>query len=236
MHRIEALFEAQGNILMVKIEANKLRKRFGLHWIVYDFSQVFESGSRTAVLGPNGSGKSTLLKLLSGQLLPSDGDLSFSVSGKVISESNLYREISLCGPYVELIEELTGEEAAQLHARLRGFRSRPSVLQDGMHAQKLTPDDLWERVGWSKRIRRQTIASYSSGMKQRMRLLLALATDSSALYLDEPTSNLDVEGIDWYQQLVADWAGDRTVLIASNEERDFVSCTKRIEAPSWQKG
>lgn len=233
MHLTEALFEAQGNILMVKIEANKLRKRFGLHWIVYDFSQVFESGSRTAVLGPNGSGKSTLLKLLSGQLLPSDGDLSFSVSGKVISESNLYREISLCGPYVELIEELTGEEAAQLHARLRGFRSRNP---EGMQPQKLTPDDLWERVGWSKRIRRQTIASYSSGMKQRMRLLLALATDSSALYLDEPTSNLDVEGIDWYQQLVADWAGDRTVLIASNEERDFVSCTKRIEAPSWQKG
>ncbi|MFK8055723.1 MAG: ATP-binding cassette domain-containing protein [Saprospiraceae bacterium] len=215
----------------MKIEAQKLRKRFGLHWIVYDFSHTFESGSRTAVLGPNGSGKSTLLKLLSGQLLPSEGDLDFSAAGPVgmresgnsISDSNLYKEISLCGPYVELIEELTGEEAANLHAQLRGFR------------QNLTPADLWERVGWSKRIRKQTVASYSSGMKQRMRLLLALATDSSALYLDEPTSNLDTEGVDWYQQLVTDWAGDRTVLIASNEERDFVDCSARIDAQRWQK-
>jgi ABC-type multidrug transport system ATPase subunit len=215
----------------VRIEANKLRKRFGLHWIVYDFTHVLHSGSRTAILGPNGSGKSTLLKLLSGQLLPSEGTLTFSAAGpnpagpnpKSIPDTLLYKEISLCGPYVELIEELTGEEAAKLHAQLRGFR------------QNLTTDDLWERVGWSKRIRKQTIASYSSGMKQRMRLLLALATDSSALYLDEPTSNLDTEGVDWYQQLVTDWAGDRTVLIASNEERDFVDCTIRISADQWQK-
>jgi len=184
-------------MVTVKIEATKLRKRFGLHWIVHDFSYDFGSGSHSAILGPNGSGKSTLLKLLSGQLLPSDGDIGFSVSGKVISESNLYQEISLCGPYVELIEELTGEEAAKLHAQLRGFR------------QNLSSEDLWERVGWTKRIRKQTIASYSSGMKQRMRLLLALATESSALFLDEPTSNLDTEGV--------------------------VDCTTRIEAKKWQK-
>jgi len=213
----------------VRIEATKLRKRFGLHWIVYDFTRVLESGSHTAILGPNGSGKSTLLRLLAGQLLPSEGSLTFHKEGAhtsvehLVPESELYREVSLCGPYVELIEELTGEEAAKLHAQLRGFR------------QNLTPEALWERVGWSKRIRKQTIASYSSGMKQRMRLLLALASKSTALYLDEPTSNLDTEGVTWYQQLVTDWAGDRTVLIASNEERDFVACTKRIAADEWQK-
>ena len=220
---IEASLEGQSTIPTVKIEANKLRKRFGLHWIVYDFTHVLESGSRTAILGPNGSGKSTLLKLLSGQLLPSEGKLGFTAEGMDVSDNNLYKEVSLSGPYVELIEELTGEEAAALHAQLRGFR------------QNLKPEHLWERVGWSKRIRKQTISSYSSGMKQRMRLLLTLATDSSALYLDEPTSNLDTEGVAWYQQLVTDWAGDRTLLIASNEERDFVDCEQRINAKQWQK-
>jgi ABC-type multidrug transport system ATPase subunit len=72
-------------------------------------------------------------------------------------------------------------------------------------------------------------------MKQRLKLLLALAADSSAVFLDEPTSNLDTEGVDWYQQLVADWTIDRTVVIASNESRDFVDCQAHFDAQAWQK-
>ena len=201
----------------MRIEARGLRKRFGLHWVVHDLGHVFASGSRTAVSGPNGSGKSTLVRLLAGQLLPSGGELRWHVDGGGVGGAELYRHVSLAGPYVELIEELTGEEAVDLHRDLRGFR------------QNLTPDDLWARVGWPRRARRQPVATYSSGMRQRLRLLLALATEASAVLLDEPTSNLDAEGVAWYRALVGDWAGDRTLVIASNEERDFVDCRERLE-------
>lgn len=199
----------------MRIEARGLRKRFGLHWVVRDFEHVFVAGSHTAVSGPNGSGKSTLLRLLSGQLVPSAGSVRF---GESLPEAQVYRHVSLTGPYVELIEELSGEEAVELHATLRGFR------------QNLSAGDLWARVGWGKRVRRQAVGTYSSGMRQRLRLLLALATEASAVFLDEPTSNLDAEGVAWYRELVGDWVGARTLVIASNEERDFVGCDHRVEA------
>ena len=202
----------------MRIEARGLRRRFGLHWVVHDFDHVFAPGSRTAISGPNGSGKSTLVRLLSGQLMPSEGWLDYhDEDERAIPTAELYRHVSLAGPYVELIEELTGEEALDLHHAMRGFR------------QNMRPRDLWARLDWDKRVHRQTVGSYSSGMRQRLRLLLALATEASAVFLDEPTSNLDAEGVRWYRTLVRDWLEGRTLVIASNEERDFVDCGERIE-------
>ncbi len=205
----------------LRIEARGLHKRFTRRWIVQDFSHVFEPGSRTAIVGPNGSGKSTLVKLLCGQLIPSEGSVGFYESGKLLPAESVYRYTSLTGPYVELIEELTGEELLQLHFGLRGFR------------QNLSRVLLWERVAWTKGIRNQMVASYSSGMKQRLRLLLALATESSAVLLDEPTSNLDAEGVAWYRALLSDWIGERTLIVASNEERDFTEGSECIAAEAW---
>lgn len=208
----------------LRIDARDLSKRYGRTHIVRAFTHVFAPGSVTAVSGPNGSGKSTLLRLLSGQLLPSGGTVGFSVSGKEVPEERRYRSVALTGPYLELIEELTGEELFGFHARVRGFR------------QNRQPADLWERLTWGRGLRRQRIASYSSGQKQRLRLLLAMATDAGAVMLDEPTSNLDAEGVAWYQRLVADWTDERTLLIASNEERDFVAGAERIGAERWRTG
>ncbi len=206
----------------MRIEAIGLHKRFTRRWIVEDFSYVFEDCSRTAILGPNGSGKSTLIKLLCGQLLPSEGTVNFYKSGTPVASEDLFRQVSLTGPYVELIEELTGEEVVALHERMRGFR------------QNLTAADLWTRVAWTKGIRRQAVASYSSGMKQRLRLLLALATEASVVFLDEPTSNLDLEGVEWYKRLVMEWTDQRTLIVASNEERDFAPDSLRLDAAKWK--
>ncbi len=205
----------------MRIEATGLRKRFGFRWIVYDFDHVFEAGSRTAIAGANGSGKTTLVKLLSGQLVPSAGELSFRENERAIPEDALYKRVNLSGPYVELIDELSGVELVNLHGKLRPF------------ASDLNPDELWARVGWGRRIRNQRIGSYSSGMMQRLRLLLALATASGIVFLDEPTSNLDTEGVAWYQRLVRDWIGSRTLVVASNEERDYVACTRTVESTAW---
>lgn len=211
----------------MRIEAHGLGKRFGpRRWIVRDFSHDFAPGSRTAVAGPNGSGKSTLLRMLCGQLLPSAGDVRFreSVAGHAprdIPADRLYRRTALSAPYVELVEELSGEEAVRLHARMRGFR------------QNLGAEDLWARVGWKRSVRRQPVSTYSSGMRQRLTLLLALATEADAVFLDEPTSYLDAEGVAWFGRLLADWTDARTLVIASNEPRDFAACTTRIDAEAW---
>ena len=236
----------------MRIEAQQLQKRFSNRWIIRDFSHVFPSGSVTAILGPNGSGKSTLMRLLSGQLMPAEGQIKWyfkastltegsnvgfgltdtlsskvetnansQSAGKAIPNDELFRHTSLCGPYLELIDELTGRELLDLHARLRGWQN------------SLQTEELWQRLGWARRIREQSVMSYSSGMKQRLRLVIALATRSEAVFLDEPSSNLDLQSVEWYRQLVMDWIAGRTLLIASNDERDFVNCTSRIEASAW---
>ncbi len=220
---------ALSTTLTVRIDADNLAKRFAGPWVVKDFSHTFASGSATAIAGPNGSGKSTLMKMLAGQLMPSAGNLKFSFEDKVkggkslsIASDELYQHVSFAAPYVELIEELSGKEAVAFHAQMRSFR------------QNLTQATIWERLDFKKRTQRQTVASYSSGMKQRLKLVLALATESDLVLLDEPTTNLDLAGVNWYEQLVSDWLGERTLIIASNEERDFVQCQARVEAGSWE--
>ena len=207
----------------LRITAEGLGKRFGRSPVVRDFAYDFAPGSVTAISGANGSGKSTLLRLLSGQLLPSSGGVRFRESGAEVPEERRYRCVSLTGPYLELVEELSGEELLAFHARVRGFR------------QNLQPEHLWGKLDWKKRTRRQRISSYSSGMKQRIRLLLALATDAGAVMLDEPTSNLDAEGVAWYRALVGEWRDGRTLIVASNEERDFVGGGARLSTASWQR-
>ena len=206
----------------MRIDARGLGKRFTRHWIVREFTHEFAPASHTAIRGPNGSGKSTLLRLLSGQLVPSAGGVGFHESGHPVDEARVYRHVALTGPYLELIDELTGEELLTTHGRLRGFR------------QNLSPEALWDRVAWPRRTRRQSVGSYSSGMKQRLRLLLALASEATAVLLDEPTSNLDAAGVDWYQELLADWVDGRTLLVASNEDRDFAPGSLELAADSWQ--
>lgn len=205
----------------MRISAQRLCKHFGGPYVVRDFTYDFAAGSRTAIAGPNGSGKSTLLRLLSGLLLPTSGETSFSESGNPVDMDQLYSQVSLCGPYTEMVEELTGAEAVVLHAKLRGFRQNTSI------------EALWERIGWARRITKQPIKTYSSGMKQRLRLAVTLASTGRALLLDEPTSNLDAAGVEWYEHLLTDWCDNRTLIIASNESRDFVACGEKITAAAW---
>lgn len=206
----------------MKIEVKNLSKRFGLSWVIKDFNFLFQEGSKTAINGPNGSGKSTLLRLLNGQLIPNQGDLIYTSNKRAeLTHQNVSRFINTYGPYTELIEELTCIELAQIHSNLRPLQNSLSV------------NDLWERVGWTKKITKRPVAVLSSGMKQRLKLLLALGTESEAVFLDEPTSNLDDEGKLWYLNLVEDWLADRTLIVASNENADFQMCTEIIEQEQW---
>lgn len=195
----------------MEIELTNAGKRFRLDWIFRGLSAAFRSGERYAVLGPNGSGKSTLLKVLSGHLSLSKGQIAFRRGGKPVPEEQIFRQIAFAAPYIELIEEFTLEEALRFHARLR-------PLLPGF-----TPARLYELLALP-RARTKEIRFFSSGMKQRLKIALAVCSDTPVLLLDEPTTNLDVNAIAWYQQLVREQAGDRLVVLASNDPVDAAFC------------
>jgi ABC-type multidrug transport system ATPase subunit len=76
---------------------------------------------------------------------------------------------------------------------------------------------------------------YSSGMQQRVKLALAICSESSILLLDEPTTNLDKEGMSWYTSTLKKYSQNRLIVIASNEERDFELCNRSLSILDYKK-
>ena len=193
------------------IHLQNVGKRYRLDWIFRGVDFNFTKGERYAILGPNGSGKSTLLKVLSGHLSPSKGSISFEKQGQKIEPDAVYRQVSYAAPYIELIEEFTLEEALNFHAKLKPL------------LQGFTPAKLYELLALP-RTRTKEIRFFSSGMKQRVKLALTVCSDTPVLLLDEPATNLDLQGIEWYKNLIAEYASDRLVVIASNDPHDADFC------------
>jgi ABC-type multidrug transport system ATPase subunit len=205
----------------MRIELEAVSKRFRLEWVLRNVSLVFEPGRRYAVTGPNGSGKSTLLKIISGHLTPSKGRARFALQGRPLEVSAVYQHLSFAAPYIELLEELSLLEALRFHTRFK-------PLAPGLNA-----DALVELLGF-ERSRHKPVRNFSSGMKQRLKLALALCSATPLLLLDEPTTNLDLEGIAWYRRLVETYTPGRLLIIASNAEVDFDFCEERVNILDWK--
>lgn len=205
------------NCCLLNITLHNLGRRFNQEWIFRSLDYTLSSSKSYAVLGPNGSGKSTLLKVLTGQLSPSEGKIVFedATSGQ-IHVDDVYQYLTIAAPYVELIEEFTLNELLDFHFKFKSFlpgHDKASVLS------YLAMDSSANKV----------IKYFSSGMKQRVKLALACFSDSRILLLDEPTSNLDVEGERWYLELLARTVSPgRLIIIGSNQEKEYAFCTDHI--------
>jgi ABC-type multidrug transport system ATPase subunit len=206
----------------MRIELEKVAKRYRREWILRKVNLTIEAGKKYAIEGPNGSGKSTLLRILSGHLTPSKGKILHLINGVAIDQDEVYRHLSYAAPYIELIEELTLAEALRFHRRFQD-------LLPGLDDTSIL--DLLSLPGTSSKL----VRHFSSGMKQRLKLALAICSDTSLLLLDEPTTNLDQQGIDWYLNLIDRFAGDRTVIVASNVEVDFGFCEERVGVLGFKK-
>lgn len=195
-------------------------RRFNKEWIFRNLSTEFSTGNSYAILGPNGSGKSTLLSVLTGSLSPSEGKISFSDT-KDIPVENIYKYISLAAPYLELVETFTLREIIDFHFRFKDFAS-------GLDAKKLISILKLEKAA------NKQIKYFSSGMKQRTKLALACCAATPILFLDEPTSNLDVQGISWYRELMENFGKERLTIIGSNQLQEYDFCTNQIQISDYK--
>jgi ABC-type multidrug transport system ATPase subunit len=207
----------------MQIILSKISRKFNYEWIFRDVDFKFEQGNAYAILGSNGSGKSTLLQIISGHLHPSGGTMKYMHEGREIAVEDFFRHVTFSGPYLELIEEFTLEEMLTFHSRFRKFRN------------KLDVNGIIEATGLARN-RNKPIKYFSSGMKQRVRLALAILTESEVVLLDEPAANLDRKAIEWYRSLISGHSSDRIIIVCSNsqsEEHDF--CTKSIVIDDYKK-
>ncbi|WP_175634737.1 ABC transporter ATP-binding protein [Pedobacter ghigonis] len=204
----------------MKISLNNVGRRFNKEWIFRNLSTEFSAGNSYAILGPNGSGKSTLLSILTGSLSPSEGEISFS-QGTDIPVENIYRYISLAAPYLELVETFSLKEIIDFHFKFKNFAP-------GVDAKSLI-----SILGLEKAANKE-IKYFSSGMKQRTKLALACCTDTPILFLDEPTSNLDLQGMNWYRELIENFGKDRLTIIGSNQIQEYEFCNHQIQIADYK--
>lgn len=205
----------------MKIKLSGAGKRFNREWIFRNADLEFLSGVSYAITGPNGSGKSTLLQSIAGMLHLSEGDIRYSDANSIIPSEKAFHYISFCAPYLEVIEEMTLVEFLDFHFQFKHYL-------EGMNSQKVI-----EAIGLQAAAHKQ-IRYYSSGMKQRVRLAQAIFTDTPAVLLDEPCSNLDVQGIELYHSLIQKYCKDRLVIVCSNDEVEYSFCEERIPVTGFK--
>jgi ABC-type multidrug transport system ATPase subunit len=204
-----------------KITLENIGRRFNREWIFRGVDYTFNSGSIYAILGPNGSGKSTLLQVLNGSLQPSMGKIDYFFEDTPTEIDEVYQHLSLAAPYLELIEEFTLSEMIDFHFKFKSYKA-------GIDKNKVV--DLLSMPGSKNKL----IKYFSSGMKQRLKLALAFCADTPMLMLDEPTSNLDNQGVDWYLNLVQNFAQNRLTIICSNQEHEYSFCDERLNIVDYK--
>lgn len=198
----------------MQITLTNTGKRFNKEWIFRHCNYSFITSKKYAITGPNGSGKSTLLQVIAGSILMNEGTIGFSIGISNISPEQQYKYISIAAPYLELIEEMTSLEFLTFHTSFKPFVvSNIEVL----------------KIAGLENAANKQIRYFSSGMKQRLKLAQAFLSNSSILLLDEPTTNLDADGIALYQRLIEKFTKEKIVIISSNDKQEYSFCDEVIE-------
>jgi ABC-type multidrug transport system ATPase subunit len=206
----------------VRITVENIGKKFVREWIIRNASFELLAGQQYTFVGPNGSGKSTLLQLLTGIIPVTEGTIRYrDHAGKEIEEDRWYKHIVIAAPYLELIEEFTLRELIEFHSKFKPFKNGMSFSDFEDFVQ------LAHASG-------KTIRHFSSGMKQRVKLGLAFLSDVPIIFLDEPTTNLDVQGINWYLDRVTDFTQNQLVLLGSNVKQEYEFCENIISVSAFK--
>ncbi|NNC95088.1 MAG: ABC transporter ATP-binding protein [Chitinophagales bacterium] len=204
----------------VSVHLDNVSKRYTREWILKNISFEFNNDNSYAVIGPNGSGKSTLIELISTYLTPTEGSISYVVDGQSIPTEKAHNYLSFCSPSLSLIEEMNLKEMLRFHFRFKNTLAGIDVTEI---AAQLPFDS------------RTMIRNYSSGMKQRLKIVLAIFSQSAVLLLDEPTTNLDEQGFKWFENLLRTKLNNRLLLMSSNLQREIDLCSQRISILDYKK-
>jgi ABC-2 type transport system ATP-binding protein len=166
------------------VEAVGLRKSYGGVQALAGVDLRVPAGSRCAVLGPNGAGKTTTVRILATLTRPDAGHARVAGCDIAGDRHRLRRRISLTGQFTGLDAQQTAAENLHMVARLSGLARGQARRRT---AELLGLFGLAEAAG-------RRVSTYSGGMRRRLDLAATLVTEPSVIFLDEPTTGLDLPG------------------------------------------
>jgi len=206
--------------LIAKLVLENAGKAYSDYWIFRNLNLTLVPGEKVALLGPNGSGKSTLMLAMAGYVRPTEGRIYTQNQTKQISEPPLGTDLSICMPNMETFEEFSLNQLLRLHINSRSLIPEMQEITD--------ISALAAIMRFSKQDIQKQIRHFSNGMRQRLKLALALFTNASMVLLDEPLTNLDKAGSDLYRSWVSDYIGNRLLVVASNRPDEYEMCTRFV--------
>lgn len=191
---------------MVEILAQNLGYQYGYRWVFKESELSIPAEKIVGILGGNGSGKSTLLRLFSGVFTPSSGiiELKHPRLG-TLERSQWYRFLSWAAPSIAPPQDLSVLEVLSLHFRLK---------------QPVVPLEVILKEADLQLVKNQALKLLSSGQLQRLKIALAVFSQSFYIILDEPSTNLDTENFDLIWSLIQRYQNGRTILVATNDPRE----------------
>lgn len=206
----------------MEIFAQDIGKKFGNERIIKNFNYHFKTANPCAILGGNGSGKSTLLKIIAGFMQAGKGKINYKQNNQEVEAAQVYQLISYAAPYLELVEEFTCMECIQFQQKFKPFMNQASA------------EEVLELSGLQQ-ASDKAIRVFSSGMKQRLKLTLAITANCPVLLLDEPCSNLDAKAIEWYHNMLDTYAKNKLVIVCSNHlHYEYQLCTAQINTEAFK--
>tara|TARA_B100001996_G_C18638995_1_gene584868 strand:+ start:42 stop:653 length:612 start_codon:yes stop_codon:yes gene_type:complete len=192
----------------MKIILNNISKKYNKKYVFKNFSYQFDN-KYYSITGSNGSGKTTLLKIILGYLTPQNGSVDYYRNNSKIEDDN-FGLFSFASPYQEIIEEFTLNEIIHFHFK---FLNPINKMKESEIINLLE----LERYSNIK------ISSFSTGMKQKVKLGLALFSECEFTLLDEPCSNLDDKGITWYHKNIEEFLKFKKIIVASNNKNEILN-------------
>ena len=197
------------------IEVDAVSKWYGSLVAVNDVSFEVRAGI-TGLLGPNGAGKTTLLKLISGAAAPSQGSVRV-LGGDPRTNRAVHRRIGVMSEHEATYDVLDGRRLVELAARLHEVPDARAAARAAIDAV-----DMAEAAG-------RRVATYSRGMKQRIKLAAAFVHDPELLILDEPLTGADPRHRVEFQELLHRLAAEgRTILVSSHILEEVESLASRV--------
>lgn len=197
----------------MKVTLDNVSKSFPGRKVFENISIEIDKGDTLVITGPNGSGKTTLIKIMCALLLPTSGKVIFSYNNQNLKGSDIIKHTGYIAPDLFLYDELTAAENINFFTRVSGLKSpdiESAMTKFGLEGRE---NDL--------------VGSYSSGMKQRLKYILALLKNPPLLLLDEPTANLDEQGRALVDDIINNHEG--ITIIATNEKNELKYADKTIK-------
>lgn len=199
----------------MKLELNKISKKFKKNLVLNDLSIVFEPGKIYGLVGANGSGKSVLFKIICGIMKPTSGLVLFD-GEDYLKKYGVPKSTRAIIEETIFVESMSGFDNLKMISKIQNRISTDDI------------NNVMNKVGLANE-KSKKVSEYSMGMKQKLAIAQVIMEDEDLILLDEPFNGLDFESVDNIRNLILDLkTKNKIIIVASHLKEDLYKLADQL--------